>query len=106
MSACAVCYLGTHAKRGSISWPNTDLVFDLADWGSKTPGTKVRTIPRHAHCCPANSCNSPFVLDRAHASQTRRTVPALALHPLRTRRRTRQRARSPQFSCRLSPGHH
>lgn len=56
MSACGVYYLGTHVKRGGISWPNIDLVFDLADWGSlgQTPGTKVRTTPRHAHGCPAH----------------------------------------------------
>ncbi|KAI0773149.1 hypothetical protein BD413DRAFT_473329 [Trametes elegans] len=25
-----------------ISWPNTDFVFDLAEWGSSTPGTKIQ----------------------------------------------------------------
>ncbi|KAI0668230.1 hypothetical protein C8Q78DRAFT_980638 [Trametes maxima] len=27
-----------------ISWPNTDFVFDLADWGSATPGTKIQLM--------------------------------------------------------------
>ncbi|OSC96455.1 carbohydrate-binding module family 13 protein [Trametes coccinea BRFM310] len=32
--------------RGGISWPNIDLVFDLADWGSlsETPGTKIQLM--------------------------------------------------------------
>ncbi|KAI9068936.1 carbohydrate-binding module family 13 protein [Trametes sanguinea] len=35
-----------------ISWPNTDLVFDLADWGSKTPGTKIQLM----HLKPGEPC--------------------------------------------------
>ncbi|KAL7278229.1 hypothetical protein ACG7TL_008204 [Trametes sanguinea] len=35
-----------------ISWPNTDLVFDLADWGSKTPGTKIEL----RHLKPGEPC--------------------------------------------------
>ncbi|OSC96458.1 carbohydrate-binding module family 13 protein [Trametes coccinea BRFM310] len=35
-----------------ISWPNTDLVFDLADWGSKTPGTKIELM----HLKPGEPC--------------------------------------------------
>ncbi|KAI0643347.1 hypothetical protein C8Q79DRAFT_915533 [Trametes meyenii] len=27
-----------------ISWPNTDFVFDLADWGNATPGTKIQLM--------------------------------------------------------------
>ncbi|KAI0631444.1 hypothetical protein C8Q77DRAFT_1061150 [Trametes polyzona] len=27
-----------------ISWPNTDFVFDLAEWGSKAPGTKIQLM--------------------------------------------------------------
>ncbi|KAH9895716.1 hypothetical protein C8Q73DRAFT_633227, partial [Cubamyces lactineus] len=27
-----------------ISWPNTDFVFDLADWGSKAAGTKIQLM--------------------------------------------------------------
>ncbi|KAL7278227.1 hypothetical protein ACG7TL_008202 [Trametes sanguinea] len=35
-----------------ISWPNTDFVFDLADWGSKTPGTKIELM----HLKPGEPC--------------------------------------------------
>ncbi|KAJ2984322.1 hypothetical protein NUW54_g10542 [Trametes sanguinea] len=35
-----------------ISWPNTNLVFDLADWGSKTPGTKIQLM----HLKPGEPC--------------------------------------------------
>ncbi|KAH9920600.1 uncharacterized protein B0H18DRAFT_880925 [Fomitopsis serialis] len=46
-----------------ISWPNTDFVMDLADWGNATPGTKVQLMHakagelcqlwRFTRCAPA-----------------------------------------------------
>ncbi|KAI8977801.1 ricin B lectin domain-containing protein [Trametes punicea] len=35
-----------------ISWPNTDFVFDLADWGSNTRGTKIQLM----HLRPGEPC--------------------------------------------------
>ncbi|KAI0942693.1 hypothetical protein AcW1_003256 [Taiwanofungus camphoratus] len=35
-----------------ISWPNTDYVIDLADWGSSVPGTKVQLMKaKPGECC-------------------------------------------------------
>ena len=40
----------THSRR--ISWPNSNFVFDLADWGDNAPGTKVRAPSRSLSSWP------------------------------------------------------
>ncbi|TBU27445.1 ricin B lectin domain-containing protein [Dichomitus squalens] len=46
-----------------ISWPNSNFVFDLADWGDSTPGTRIQLMPlvpgelcqlwHYTRCAPA-----------------------------------------------------
>ncbi|OJT10621.1 hypothetical protein TRAPUB_12869 [Trametes pubescens] len=67
-----------HTDEGiRISWPNTDFVFDLAEWGSNTPGTRIQLVRlkpgepcqlwHYTRCAPADEHDKEVEVRSARA---------------------------------------